>query len=165
MKHILYSLFIFLLSTAAYGQSDSISRHSVGGQILGGALFSIHYEYHLVNQRHFKVHTEFGFGRAEYGDDSTIPVGPSTRVIHFGLVPMFSLWRFKLLASVHPSVYFHGPLTFVDLTGMFGIRYHPQKAAPLFISFHYTPKLYTSLATTQSFYTHFDFGLRVGLSF
>jgi len=168
---LILTVSLALTALTVHGQTDTtikypIRKHYIGFQLLGQALFSTHYEYFFTNKKYFSINSDIGIGRAEYGDDHNNPPTIGTRVIHSGVLFSFGFPSIKVVCSVHPSTYFHGKLTFVDLNGLLGIRYTPKgNFERLFVMINYTPKIYTTLTTTEYIYTHINFGARFGVCF
>ena len=171
MKKLSLIVLVFcgLVAGRVCGQTDTTIRIHIpkcffGGQILGQGGFGVDFEYCFIAKKHFAMSSNVGIGIADFGDDTYNPPTPGTRVIHTGIILLnFGSPSIKVVCSVHPSTYFHGKLTFVDLNGLFGVRYSHLGYPPWFIMISYTPKIYTSLTTTEYIYTHTNFGIRVGL--
>lgn len=167
MKHAILIMIFLKFSFVGFSQSDEVElpNQSVGIQILGPALFTLQYEIYFISKDHIAISSDVGFGRAEYPDDSYIPSAPGTLNLNTGINFSFGFPSIKAVCSVSPSTYFHGGLTFVNISGIFGVRYFFKGDNPLYLMGAYTPKLYTSLTTNEYIYTHFNFGIRFGLYF
>jgi hypothetical protein len=133
---------------------------SFGMQLLGQALFTFHAEYWYYHDNRFSMNLDLGFGRAEYGDDVDTSQKP-VRVIHFSNGFYFGN-QWKVVCAVHPSLYFQRHYSFVNLNGMFGVRFFPVHKGPTYFMLAYTPQLYYAPTIDDYFFTSFAVAFRVG---
>ena len=126
-------------------------------------MVSFHYEYSLIAKTHFILNSNFGLGLNENGDSETgeVPIYG----IHTGLLCLIGTKHISFELGLNPTTYFHRATTFVNLNGWTGIRLSPQKMDGFFMSFGYTPRLYTTYSNPTNQFFNATIGAKFGINF
>ena len=116
----------------------------------------------------FQLLGDFGFGIAEFPKGTEPNTVPITLAIHTGFPIQYRMGHFGIIGGVNPTTYIRGDLTFINLSGFFGLRFDlakPTGGGGPFFTFAYTPRILNSLKQEGAVYPHTTLAFRIGASF